>query len=277
LRLAVDGRAYLIFGKLAEGDSSDVFFARWVRRLGELVVIKILRCSSDRDLIAREYATLRRLRNSPSEGTPHFANLIPEPIGLGPVRFKREERDVSIFRWRSGFVHTAEDVKEEHPAGVDLKVSVWVFKRLLELLHWTHRSGMVHGAVLPPHVLIHPRDHGAMLIGWSMATPVSPSGTATLPAVSHKWKDWYRSTKDFRPADDLAMAARSALWLAGWSKLNPSGVFHGVVEVLREAGRGKYDDAWQLREIVTERAIDAWGPPKYVPLQMPGWPEMTEH
>ena len=88
IRFGLDGRTYLLTGQLGRGDSADVYFGRWVRRLGELVVVKILRCPSDRDLLDREQVMIQELRDSSAPGTDHFVNLIPEPIARGPVAGK---------------------------------------------------------------------------------------------------------------------------------------------------------------------------------------------
>jgi hypothetical protein len=277
LRLAIDGRTYLIYGLLGRGDSSDVYFGRWVRRLGELVAIKVLRCSSDRDLLEREHALLRRLHESPARGTEYFATLIPEPIACGLVHLKQGERLVSVHRWKPGFLHSLSEVMLSYPDGVGAGVAIWTLKRLLEILHWTHESGVVHGAVLPPHVLIHPRHHGAMLIGWSTAAGCTGSATVALPAISRQWRDWYSSDHRASRIQDVAMAARCALQIAGAGILSQGGSLPGpVAEVVQQAVNGQHADAWGLRDIVSARALDALGPPTYCPLYMPGWPELPD-
>ena len=273
LRLAIDGRTYLILGQLASGDSSNVFLARWVRRLGELVVIKILRCSTDRDLLSREQAYLRRLQNSAARGTEYFANLVPEPISSGLVHLKQGERFVSVFRWRSGFTHSLSEVRQFHPQGVSPGVAVWTLKRLLEVLHWSHESGVLHGSVLPPHVLIHPRNHGAMLIGWSTAVGRAGSQPVSLPGISRAWKDWYMAGQNASTTGDVAMAARCALQMAGAASSNAAGTLpQPLADLLIRATKMEFADAWTLRELVSARALDALGPPAYCPLAMPGWP-----
>jgi hypothetical protein len=273
LRLAIDGRTYLILGRLGVGDSSEVYLGRWVQRLGETVVVKILRSSADRDLLVREHAYLRRLHESPVPGTSHFANLIPEPIACGPVRLKHGERLISVFRWKPGFLHSLEDVIRFHSQGVDAHVAVWTGKRLLEILHWSHQSGVLHGAVLPPHVLIHPRNHGAMLIGWSTAMADSARDQAKIAALSRHWADWYPVGREGSRAADIAMAARCVLAMAGARSFSEGGTLPNPVSALLiDAARMAFDDAWSLRERLSERALDALGQPSYRPLWMPGWP-----
>jgi hypothetical protein len=277
LRLAVGGRTYLIHGLLATGDSSYVYFGRWVKRLGEPVVVKILRCSSDDDLFRREHTFLRRLHESPARGTHHFAQRIPEPIAIGPARLRDAERWVLVYRWKSGFLHTLEEVMRVHPQGVDAKVAVWALKRLLEVLHWSHLSGVLHGAVLPPHVLIHPRDHGVMLIGWSTAVSWSRSRAPTVPAISRAWNEWYPAGAEASPSADIAMAAQCVLRAAGASRsFTGSTLPRGLAELIVGAARREYDDAWDVGQRVSDRSLEVLGPPAYCPLAMPGWPHVSQ-
>jgi hypothetical protein len=271
-RLAIGGRTYLLLGFLARGDSTNVHLARWVRRLGELVVLKILHSSEDADLMRREHAFLERLHASPVPGAGLMTERVPEPVALGPVKFGGHERLVAVHRWRSGFLHTLQEIKEEHPKGVDPRVAVWIFKRLLEVLHFCHRSGVVHGAVLPPHVLVHPRDHGAMLVGWSTAQSWSPGDRSERIATSRRWRSWYPEARTVAPEDDIAMTARCVLWVAGADSPRLGGRLpDGLTELATAAANGTHDNALDLVELIAQRSLEELGPPVYCPLEMPGW------
>jgi len=271
-RIAVGGRTYLILGLVARGDSSYVHFARWVRRLGELVVVKILRCPSDADLMRREHAFLQRLHDSPVTGSDHFVERIPEPIALSPVKVHGREHLVAVHRWHSGFLHTLEDVRREYPQGIAPEVAVWIFKRILETLQWAHRSGVVHSSVLPPHVLIHPRDHGAMLLGWSTACALGSGSSPHLLARNRTWRDWYPTERPPCQASDIAMAAHCVLWVSGADGADESGQLPaGLALLLRSAARSEHDDAFELIGQVAAQSLEDLGPPAYSPLAMPGW------
>ena len=270
LRIAVGARTYLIRGLLAKGDSSYVYFGRWVKRLGEQVVVKILKSPTDQDLFRREQLFLQRLHDSPARGTHHFAERIPEPISMGPVQLRKAERLIAVYRWRSGFLHSLEDVMQVHPDGVDPRMAVWSFKRMLETLHWSHGTGVLHGAILPRHVLIHSRDHGVMLIGWSTAVSSSRNETATLPAISREWSDWYPDGRNASRAADIAMAARCVLVATGSSPTGDGGTLPPeLAELLKKSVNRRHDDAWDLREQVSELSRAELGPPTYCPLDMP--------
>ena len=134
-------------------------------------------------------------------------------------------------------------------------------------------------AVLPSHVLVHPRDHGAILVGWGAAVARTRGGAGLpLPRISKVHADIYPD--DVRrggPADratDLAMAARCIERAAGARGLlvDRFGSLPAPIgRVVREASRGQHHDAWALRDRLDEIARQAYGPPRYSPLRMPGW------
>lgn len=267
-RLNVGGRTYVLESRLAEGDSSVVFRGRWVVRLGERVVIKVLQAKDDADRMRNEWSVLRALSRSHAAGAEHFVGRLPAPVASGRVETD-SSRSVSIFGWKPGFVHTLSDVGDAHPDGVKGEVAVWLFKRLLELLGFVHQSGFVHGAVTPDHILVQPYDHGATLIGWTCAVPWS-GRPRRLVARSRTWTPLYGGVWEASPALDIAMAARSVAAGTNWStmKTAPRAVLKAVFD---EASSGSVDDAWGLAERLTAASRTAFGPPAHHPLEMPGW------
>ena len=278
-RLWVSGHRYVLLGRLARGDGSDVFRARRDARITEQVVVKILRNMVDADLLDREQGNLRALEASNASGSTHFAQLLPQRVDHGTARLgatgRDGERHVAVFRWRSGFIHTFEDVFEAHPNGVAPETAIWMYKRLLELLGWVHASGLVHGAVLPAHMLVHARDHGVMLVGWSCATTPGKALVATSKDARAYYADsaWNGSKVD--PATDLAMGARVILRaLGGEVDQAPASVPSPLARLLETQAReapGAVMSAWSLKEKLDAVAREVFGPPRFVPFTMPGW------
>ena len=283
-RFGLGGRTYVVQGHLASGDSCELYRGRWTARLGELVVIKVLRARGDADLLRRGFEELRRLQHATAQGAAHFTTRLPQPIALGPLRVLGHEEDpaaperlVAVYRWRSGFQHSLREVLAHYPQGLPSRVVVWITKRLLELLGWVHQAGAVHGAVTPDHILIHPRDHGAVLCGWGSVTHSGGGRSQRLPALSQAWLELYpdalRRERFPSAGTDLAMLARCALRAAGsashedFGRLPPS---LGMLLVL--AARGHFKDAWELRERLDRESAVAHGPPSYNPIPLPGWP-----
>ena len=79
--------------------------------------------------------------------------------------------------------------------------------RLLVAIGFAHRAGVIHAAVVPDHVLIHPAEHGLVLIDWCYAITEPDEPVAAVPA---RYADWYPPEVRRRqpPGQDLD------LWLA---------------------------------------------------------------
>jgi hypothetical protein len=283
-RLSVDGRTYLVEQTLAEGESSVVFRGRWVVRLGELVVLKVQRALSDTDLLRREHDLLVRLHRAPAHGAERLLARVPAPIALGPLRdpfagrraadgtegsgpltrSARDARLVAVHGWKAGFVHTLADVAAAHPSGVPPAVAVWLLKRLLEVLTFLHQSGVCHNAIVPRHVLVHARDHGAILVGYSLAGPIGARVDGAVEGDEALRPEAFVRDPRGAPRWDLAMAAASVATV--WSPVGPVG------DLMAALRAGEHGDAWTARAELDRAAALALGPPRYHPLAMPGWP-----
>lgn len=263
-RLNLGGRTYVVEGRLAAGDSAAVYRARWVARLGELAVLKVLQAPADADLLRREWEALSALQASTAAGAAHFVTRLPQPLAQGLVDTDRP-RVASVFRWKPGFWLTLSDVVAAHPRGVPEPARVWIAKRLGELLGFVSRAGWTHGAVTPDHVLVHPRDHGAVLVGWTLAARVG--STDPLPGVPRRWAALYGGERRPSPALDLAMACRSVLALPRPADERAT----AIDAVLAQGVAGRFDDGWAFADRLTEAARAVHGPPAWHPLAMPGW------
>ncbi|MBI5512185.1 MAG: hypothetical protein HY909_00365 [Deltaproteobacteria bacterium] len=286
-RWAIAGEVYAVEGLLGRGDGSDVYLARRDRRVTERVVLKVLRAPRDADLLAREASVLQALSASQVQGHEHFSTRLPQWVASGSLAREDGSRaPVHITRWQSGFVHTLEDVRAQHPRGAEPSAVLWLWKRSLELLGFIHHNGYVHGAVLPCHLLVHARDHGVRLVGWSCAVRSRPRpghGAEALPATSEGYCDYYPRAVwegDAPPEAslDLTMTARCMLYAAGGEPARgtvPGTVPEPLAALLRRYSNprasGRTDDAWVLLREVEAVGRAVQGPPRYHPFAMPGW------
>ena len=188
---------------------------------------------------------------------------MPSPVAFGEARLgihgTEGTRQVMVLGLASGFVHTFQDVRAEYPAGIPAGASIWSWKRVLESLAWLHGTGWVHCAVLPEHLLVHARDHGVRLIGFSCATHAGAKVQATAGGLS--------PGVEAQPALDYAMSARAVQSLLGTSVPEP------LQRLLERASNdaASFADGWALIAEVDRVAREVFGPPQYVPFQMPGW------
>ena len=127
-------------------------------------LLKVGRDPADNDLIEREARALARLA---ARGDPRFAAYFPRLIeavrvpGSVPGAVHRGH----VITALDGFVSLAQ-VRAAFPGGVHPADAAWIWRRLLVAIGAAHRAGLIHGAVLPEHVLLAELDEAlARLFG----------------------------------------------------------------------------------------------------------------
>jgi hypothetical protein len=270
-RFWLKGARYRVDGRIARGESAEVLLARRDHRVGERVIAKVLRASTDRDRLESEWSTIEALLASRARGGPHFTRLMPQPVANGEARFgtkgEQGERFATLYRFESGFVHDFVAVQEAYPQGIPATAAVWMYKRILETLVFIHESGFVHGAILPRHLLVHSRDHGVRMCGFTCA---GRAGEALVARVATDLAFYPDAVATLTPSLDIAMSARCVLWLlAGDLAKTPEEITTVVSDAA--AGRGA-ETALAVLDRLDAAALALFGPPRYVPFSMPGWP-----
>ncbi|MFN8382127.1 MAG: hypothetical protein U0V02_09320 [Anaerolineales bacterium] len=263
---------------IAHGDISDVYTGRRARWPTELAIIKLLRDHQNSEAFENEWNIIQTLQKSDSPGADTFTMLIPEPITHGEITIgPYSGRHVSIHRWVSGFHHTFEDVIRVYPQGIPPQASIWVWRRVLETLSFIHASGIVHGAILPPHLLIQDNEHGVRLVGYSSAGKFGQK----LHTVTHEYDSFYpqlkRSWSTLTDQLDLVMSAKCVIALLGGNTataLLPTSVPEQLVKILQRVALSKPDEtasenAWDIRDELGEIAKEVFGPPQFIPIEMP--------
>jgi curved DNA-binding protein CbpA len=122
-------------------------------------LLKVARDPSDNPLLVREAAALRKIA---AEGDPRFLPYIPRLIATFRYKAGGVVRQANVIsRVPDGFV-----TLERVGTGLDPRDVAWIWRRMLVAAGLAHRAGVAHGAVLPRHVLVHPVDHGLVLVDW---------------------------------------------------------------------------------------------------------------
>ncbi|GLY06025.1 MULTISPECIES: hypothetical protein [Actinoplanes] len=207
-------------------------------------LLKIPRDPADNDLMEAEADALRRLWNT---GDPRFRPYVPRLIeSFVHEDGQRRRRIVNVLERRRGMVSLP-------PAGqADLGTVLWVWRRLLTVLGWAHRAGVVHGAVLESHILIDPARRGLVLVDWCYAGDrpraiVKAREAAYPPEVLHD--------RIAGPATDIFMAAGLMTRLMGPSA--PVALRRFADGCRYAAPRMRPQDAWallaELDELIPQR------------------------
>jgi hypothetical protein len=245
---------------LAVGDVADAY----VVGAGEegQYLLKVARIPGGCALLDNERKVLAHLLTAAGDTTDRlcFPELI-ESFVAADLFSKR----VNVFRFEPEW-STLEAFHEQHPA-LD---SRWVFQRLLAVLGFCHRHGIVHGAVLPPHVLVHAASQSVRLVGWGhSATRGRP-----LATISTRYRDWYPSEvfckQAASPATDVFLAARCMVYLAGGDPVSnrmpdavPAPVQRFLQSCLLAGARMRPTDLGALRKEWDELLHRLYGPPEF--------------
>ncbi|MFC9253957.1 adenylate cyclase [Amycolatopsis thailandensis] len=152
-------------------------------------LVKLVRDPALNPLIHAEWAALRALDGFTERHRwlrPYYPRLLDTS---GPVA--RGDRAFSVLDpLVDGFV-TLADIGEAFPDGLDGRDYAWMHRRLLRAVAGAHRAGLVHGHLTADNVLVHPGQHGIVLVGWSFAVesgtlPLATDNSAEYPPEVHK-------------------------------------------------------------------------------------------
>lgn len=249
------GDSYQLGELLGCGEISQVYLARRVGILPFVATIKLSSAADAAARYAREAQVLRELQTLQSDGPgAYFSQLLPEAIAVGVVEGSNHAKCGLVLRYPNGFWGSLAALSERYVAGLDPRHTVWIWRRILEVLNFIHAQGWSHGDVRPEHVLVHPQNHGARIIGWASAQ---------------------RGTSKQNRAADLQRSARVVLVLlagANGTGAIPSQVPAGLAQLVTRAAQDedfcRAQGALGLDSLLKAEARAAFGPPTFVPLEI---------
>jgi len=174
------GRYGLIAG-LGGGESSQVYLAQRIHPFGERVTLKLARTDNADAALQYEAEAIRQLQSLKAAGSAYFSLRLPQLVACGTARDGASpDRHALVLRHPTGFWGSLADVMRGHGMGVDPRHIVWMWRRVLEVLAYLHDNGWQHGDLCPEHLLVHPRNHGVQMIGWTRARHGGPGAVQDL-------------------------------------------------------------------------------------------------
>ncbi len=220
----------------------------------------------DNDLMANEAAMMRLL----SDGAiaAGYARMLPHFIESLSYAEGSIHRTANVFLQKGHFV-TLADVIKMYPDGVDPKDMAWIWRRLLDVLGYAHRKGIIHGSVIPPNILVGVgNNHEVVLRNWQGS--VKLDANKTIPIIDPEYKSFY--PKEVLEKDvpfhgtDLYTAAKSML--AFTDKSNPR--FTGfLMSCAMPSTSSRNVSLWSVRSQFTELMDKTWPKREYRPLMLP--------
>ena len=270
-----DGRAAEAFAKLAalwrqHQDGPGMLVARGdianLYRVGD-GLLKVARDPADNDLMGAETIALAALGTRVERPLQaYFPNLVRAQRRRDP-RSGVEHR-ANVIGLLSGF-RTLAEVRAAFPGGVDPRDAAWMWRRLLVAIGAAHRAGLIHGAVLPDHVMIHPAEHGLVLVDWCYSCH---SPASRVRAAVKRYLDWYppevvTGHAAAAPDLDIWLASRCLTELIGGAIPAPMAAF--ARGCLLASPRRRPADAWALLAEFDELLGRLYGPRTFRPFAMP--------
>ncbi|HEU4375476.1 MAG TPA: protein kinase family protein [Telluria sp.] len=177
--IRLGGARYRVLTQISAGANARLMLADRINACGERVVLKLAQESSPAGRLLRESKVLDDLQDDSAPGAAYFTQRLPQAIAYGIA----EEADgrsgeALVLRNPSGFWGSLADVHANYPDGIDARHVVWMWRRTLDVLAYVHAAGWTHGAIYPDHLLVHPGDHGILIIGWAGAQRVDSGNAA---------------------------------------------------------------------------------------------------
>jgi len=281
ITIASPMQQYAGYEQPLKGDLCDLFPA-WSEG-GEKVLLKINRHVRNNDLLQAEVQSLKRLERalgsksksrSRSKANPlraHFPTLV-EHFKISDEA--NSQRQTNVLQVEADYV-TLEQVIEAYPTGLHPADMAWMFNRVLAALGVSHEQGIIHGAVVPAHIMIRPPDHNGMLIDWCYSVKVGQ----TIKAVSPSNKAYYPpevfAKLPATAATDIYMAASCMVRLLGGDVASgtlPHSVPKPIKALLRvcliPSPHRRVNDAWELFEDFGKILRRLYGPPTFRPFKM---------
>lgn len=243
------------------GGICDVYYAEG---FDKSAVVKIARSFDHESLLQNEKNTLLAIRQPLEDGRGQkMLNYLPEVLASFSVSGHR----ASVLSFASD-CHTLEHLKTYFPNGIDFRHIVWMMNRVFEIIGWSvNRAGIIHGAILPNHLMYRPADHGLVLVDWTASVDLTTKGH--IPYLVKRWEKHYpqevRKKKAY-VSTDLYMAAKAMQYAAGDIPKRFRPFFEWL---LAESPAARPSDIYATHDRWKALAKEEYGMPVFVRLDVP--------
>ncbi len=175
-------REYKVQNLVFKGTVGNLYACRFERQMKmKDGLLKISRSPRDNDLIVAEAKSLKKIYQSDNKARVFFPRF--EEAFKHRDKTTNIDRQALVVRCLPGFISLSEALACHH-GGFDVRDLAWVWRRALIALELLSELGIVHGSVVPEHILIEPCQHGVMLVG--MTTSVESGGVVKFLGTTER-------------------------------------------------------------------------------------------
>lgn len=246
-------------------DFANIYPAVYIENGAErYAALKLPRSPKNNDLIENEVKALKTLKEEVPEKYRMFHPMTLDTF-IHRDQATNKQRRALVTNALPGFVSLRE-VMDAYPQGIHPRHIAWITRRLWPAIDIAHRAGIVHGAIFPENVMIHPIDHGVVLINWAYSQPTGSTLKAVVP--SYEAAGWYglSTHKKLDHRLDVKLAAKTMTAVLGDQDARRFRAFFNGCQVASTPSAGQLFN--EFEDLLTE----AYGERKYVQFNMPqGW------
>lgn len=205
-------RTYQVSGLAFRGTVANLYACRYLREPGDPELkqglLKLPRSVRDNDLVQAEAATTKKIWATGRRRTAYFPRF--EDAFKYRDKATAVDRQALVMRRLDGFI-SLRDVLDEYPHGIDVRDLAWIWRRGLAAISLLHELDIVHGSLLPEHVLIHPFEHGLQLCGMVTAVPAGTTVKLKVSGHTNFYAPEILKKEEATTATDLYMFHRTML------------------------------------------------------------------
>ena len=205
-------------------------------------VLKVVRSYENNDLLAAEARNINRIRE---QLTGNWLDCIPEIKETILLDEGAVQKRINVMTYFDNFLTVSNIRTRFVDAGqqVDGRSLGWMWRRMLKMCEAIHHCGIIHGAILPPHVMFYPdndgnvstkdpRKHAIRLVGW--ANSIDTRSRTKLSVVDKNWKFMYApeilAKEKLGPTTDMYMGAATLLNLV-YGTLNQRKMYNPSISI----------------------------------------------
>jgi hypothetical protein len=236
-----------------------------------------------RDLLQQEHAVLARLHEPDKPGGEAYRPFLPTPVeSFAYAEGGGITRQANVATLEPG---SCPLTAVRLSSGIHPKDMAWMWRRVLNVLGYAHARGVIHGAVLPPHIWLYAREHHVVLGDWHAAVDLEANPDGHIPIIEEAYRGWYppevRRRQPPTPATDIYLSAATMVWLMGGDRMSDNlGLSTGVprrltgflASCLLPNPLYRPQSAWQVLDDFTKLIEDLWGPRTFRPFHLPTQP-----
>lgn len=254
------------------GDFSVLYRGHFVNgSAGGEVIVKIASDPRNNTWLEREARILGRFHGATEAS--RFARVkkyVPEILDTFLVPGKDGKRFRAIILRQVPDLVSVEQIIEAYPRGLDPQDAAWVCRRIIAQTLAASMAAVVHGALVPAHVLVDPFKHEPFHIGWAHAVDDPTGAGGRVTHVIDRWREFYppevftRNTFDHR--SDVFMAGKTMMKLLGGdAKSNtlpssvPNAMARVVLRCVEASPARRFQDGKQALDEFTRVVRSLWG------------------